>query len=87
LDIATCQRTYGKRILVGIGGATDTVTFKNDAEAKNFGDAAWNTFGASSLNNIVRPFGKVIVDGFGFDNQTPLSPRLTRSNPQHRTDS
>jgi chitinase len=65
-DIATCQGTYGKKILVGIGGATGTVTFSSDLEAKYFGDAVWNTFGSSSETDVVRPFGKVVVDGFDF---------------------
>jgi chitinase len=65
-DIDKCQRVYGKKILIAIGGATGRVTFSNDAEAKAFGNAVWDTFGTVSAKSVVRPFGSVVVDGFDF---------------------
>ncbi|EPE29459.1 (Trans)glycosidase [Glarea lozoyensis ATCC 20868] len=80
-DINKCQRAYGKKILIAIGGATGRVTFSNDAEARAFGNAVWDTFGTVSAKKVGRPFGNVVVDGFDFDNETgnPTS-YLTLSN-------
>jgi hypothetical protein len=59
------------------------VTFGNDVEAKTFGNAVWYTFGRSTLKNIVRPFGNVIVDGFDFGKQFPFISRLIHRRATH----
>ncbi|EAU32752.1 hypothetical protein ATEG_07368 [Aspergillus terreus NIH2624] len=67
-DIKTCQKTYGKTILLSLGGATYTQGgWSSTTEAQNAAQAVWNMFGPSTNAQVDRPFGDAVVDGFDFD--------------------
>ena len=71
-NIQTCQKTYGKKVLLSIGGSTSQISFSSATQAKNFGDVLWNVFGPPGNVDIeLRPFGTVSIDGFDVG---PLSP-------------
>lgn len=76
-DITTCQNTYGKKVLLSLGGARPTNQWiANDQSAVNFANFLWSAFGpqpaSSSTNNIPRPFGSASVNGFDFDIESSL---------------
>ena len=63
--IQACQKTYGKKVLLSIGGATSQISFSSAAQASDFGDVLWNLFGPPGKVDIqLRPFGTVSIDGF-----------------------
>jgi hypothetical protein len=63
--IKACQETYGKKVLLSIGGAASQLAFTNIAQANAFGDILWNLFGPpGNLDVALRPFGTVEIDGF-----------------------
>ena len=65
LMIETCQRQYGKKVLLSIGGATSQISFKDEGEANDFADKLWQVFGPpGGIDGALRPFGSVEVDGF-----------------------
>ncbi|KAK8220995.1 glycoside hydrolase superfamily [Phyllosticta capitalensis] len=68
-DIATCQKTYGKTILLSIGGATYTEGgFASESAAVNAANKIWDIFGPyNSGSSALRPFNTSAVDGFDFD--------------------
>ncbi|KAJ5115564.1 class III chitinase [Penicillium atrosanguineum] len=67
-DIKTCQKTYGKTILLSLGGATYTQGgWSSPADAQNAAQTVWNMFGPLTGVQIDRPFGDAVVDGFDFD--------------------
>lgn len=74
-DIATCQQTYGKSILLSIGGATYSEGgFSSESDAVAGAQLIWDTFGPSSANaSALRPFGDSAVDGFDFDFESTVS--------------
>ncbi|KAH8912129.1 glycoside hydrolase family 18 protein [Coniochaeta sp. PMI_546] len=86
-DIKTCQSTYGKTILLSIGGATYTEGgFSSSSLATTWADNIWAMFGPKQSGSTAnRPFGTAVVDGFDFDfetgtqNMAPFANRL-RSN-------
>lgn len=64
-NISTCQNTYGKKVLLSVGGAISQISFTGEDQARNFGDVLWNLFGpAGNVDVGLRPFGDVVVDGF-----------------------
>lgn len=64
-DIATCQTTYGKKVLLSIGGATSGIVFATPTQASNFADVLWKLFGPiGNIDLALRPFGAVAIDGF-----------------------
>lgn len=65
----TCQKTYGKTILLSIGGATyNQGGFGTAAAATSAATLIWQTFGpVQSGVNTPRPFGNSAVDGFDLD--------------------
>lgn len=66
-EIRECQETYGKKVLLSIGGATAGVYFGDAGEAKEFGDRLWGVFGPrGDVEEGLRPFGEVVLDGFDF---------------------
>lgn len=70
-DIITCQKKYGKKILLSIGGATyNEGGWKTAAAAVADATTVWNLFG-NNLKNTTRPFGNAIVDGFDLDFERP----------------
>lgn len=68
-DIKTCQNTYGKTIMLSIGGATYTEGgFASASAAQTAADNIWAMFGPQQSGSTVnRPFGTAVVDGFDFD--------------------
>lgn len=74
-DIATCQQSYGKTILLSIGGATYTEGgFTSSDDAVAAANQIWATFGPQqSGSSALRPFGSSFVDGFDFDFETTVS--------------
>ncbi|KAL7270542.1 Chitinase 2 [Rhizina undulata] len=72
-DITTCQETYGKKILLSIGGGSDTYQgFNTSDDAAAFAEKVWDMFGKGWT--YYRPFGDAIVDGFDLDIETDPSP-------------
>lgn len=73
-DIATCQNTYGKTILLSIGGATYTEGgFSSSAAAITAANNIWSIFGPSTSSSVPRPFGSSVIDGFDFDFESSVS--------------
>ncbi|EPE03811.1 aminotransferase class III [Ophiostoma piceae UAMH 11346] len=74
-DIQTCQSTYGKTIMLSIGGATYTEGgFSSTSAASVAADTIWAMFGPEQSDSSVnRPFGKAVVDGFDFDFESATS--------------
>ncbi|ROV89748.1 hypothetical protein VSDG_08632 [Cytospora chrysosperma] len=68
-DIELCQSTYGKTIMLSIGGATYTEGgFSSSTAAVTAADNVWAMFGpVQSGSTVSRPFGDAVVDGFDFD--------------------
>jgi len=59
----------GKKILISIGGSTDTYAgFNSPTEADAFAYQIWNMFGSGW--SYYRPFGEAVVDGFDLDIET-----------------
>lgn len=78
-DIITCQKTYGKKILLSLGGGYPLNYYiANDTSAVSFADFLWGAFGpqtkAWTNANKPRPFGNAAVDGFDFDIESEISP-------------
>ncbi|KAH8779466.1 glycoside hydrolase family 18 protein [Hyaloscypha sp. PMI_1271] len=73
-DIATCQSTYGKTILLSIGGATYTEGgFSSSAAAVTAANNIWSIFGPRTSSSSPRPFGSSVIDGFDFDFESSVS--------------
>lgn len=64
-DIKTCQSTYGKTIMLSVGGATYTEGgFSSSSAASTAADTIWAMFGLKqSGSSVNRPFGTAVVDG------------------------
>jgi len=72
-DIAECQSTYGKTILLSIGGSTYSEGgFSSEAAAVAAANNIWSIFGPYS-SSAIRPFGTSVVDGFDFDFESTVS--------------
>ncbi|TVY22302.1 Endochitinase [Lachnellula hyalina] len=68
--ITSCQNTYGKKVLLSMGGSTGGFSFAGDGQAAAFADTLWGLFGpVGGMDVMLRPFGGVEVDGFDFDNE------------------
>jgi hypothetical protein len=64
-DINTCQSTYGKKVLLSIGGGGQSIIFNTASDASAFGSILWDLFGPPGNVDVnLRPFGDVSVDGF-----------------------
>lgn len=74
-DIALCQTTYGKTIMLSIGGATYTEGgFTSASAAITAAQNVWAMFGPEQSDSTVnRPFGTAVVDGFDFDFESTTS--------------
>lgn len=79
-DIPVCQNTYGKKILLSLGGGTNTYQLTGAADGIAFADFLWGAFGPRTAAWLAagkpRPFDgvngqEVEVDGFDFDIETP----------------
>ncbi|KAK5999212.1 Endochitinase 33 [Cladobotryum mycophilum] len=65
-DIKECQSTYGKTIMLSIGGATYSEGgFSSSSAAVAAANNVWAWFGPQQGG--VRPFGSAVIDGFDFD--------------------
>ncbi|TAQ90687.1 hypothetical protein B7494_g957 [Chlorociboria aeruginascens] len=74
-DIAECQSTYGKTILLSVGGSTYTEGgFSSTAAAVAAANNIWAIFGPKASGSTApRPFGASVVDGFDFDFESTVS--------------
>lgn len=74
-DITECQTTYGKTILLSVGGSTYSEGgFSTSAAAVTAANNIWADFGPySSSSSAPRPFGKAVIDGFDFDFESTVS--------------
>jgi chitinase len=74
-DIAECQSTYGKTIVLSLGGATYTEGgFSDESSAIAAAKNIWSIFGPySASSSSPRPFGQSVVDGFDFDFESTVS--------------
>lgn len=78
-DIKTCQQTYGKKVLLSLGGGAPVDYYvKNPASAENFANFLWGAFGPQTPEwtnaDKPRPFGDAVVDGFDFDIESEINP-------------
>lgn len=71
-----CQSTFGKKIILSLGGASSTYQLTGAAEGTAFADFLWGAFGPQTASwissGLPRPFDgpnnlAVEVDGFDFD--------------------
>lgn len=74
-DIELCQNTYGKTVMLSIGGATYTEGgFSSASAAVTAAQNIWAMFGPEQTGSTVnRPFGTAVVDGFDFDFESTTS--------------
>lgn len=76
-DVTECQQTYGKKILLSIGGGQPNDYYiKNASSGKSFANFLWAAFGPVSAKKkgIPRPWGDAGVDGFDFDIESVIEP-------------
>jgi len=71
-DITACQKQYGKKVLLSLGGASPSDQYiANNKSAIHFANFLWGAFGpqtdAWTSAKKPRPFGTAVVDGFDFD--------------------
>ncbi|KAJ9137686.1 Endochitinase 33 [Pleurostoma richardsiae] len=73
-DIMACQGTYGKTIMLSIGGSTYAEGgFPSDAAAIAAAESIWAAFGpVQPAGGYSRPFGTSVVDGFDLDFESPV---------------
>ena len=84
-DIDICLTTYGKKVLLSIGGGGQSIIFNAASGASAFGGILWDLFGPPDNVDInLRPFGDVSVDGFDIGKELAASLSLTLSIPRSR---
>ncbi|KAE9366577.1 carbohydrate-binding module family 18 protein [Stipitochalara longipes BDJ] len=75
-DIPSCQNNYSKKIILSLGGSSQTYQLPGTSEGAAFADFLWGAFGPRNAtwvaNGQPRPFdgpnGQAVeVDGFDFD--------------------
>jgi chitinase len=79
LQIPMCQKTYGKKIILSLGGGVNSYQLTGTHEANLLADQLWYMFGPRNETMVARgmprPFdhgGKVVeVDGFDMDIEHP----------------
>lgn len=77
-DIEICQKIYGTKVFLSIGGGYPTDYYlDSDTSAANFAKFLWGTFGPSESEwtsyGGPRPFGDAVVDGFDFDIESDMT--------------
>jgi len=78
--IDICQQTYGKKVLLSIGGSTSSLSFSSASDASGFANILWQLFGPPGNIDIqLRPFGNVSVDGFDVGKLSHLSHHVVSS--------
>ena len=76
-DINTCQNTYGKKVLLSIGGSGGSIIFNIASDASVFRSILWGLFGPPGNVDInLRPFGDTSIDGFDIGKDLATSPRF-----------
>ncbi|KAI1846903.1 hypothetical protein JX265_004873 [Neoarthrinium moseri] len=66
-DIKICQKTYGKTVMLTLGGTTfNEVGFESVAKAEEAAVRVWQLFGPAIATEN-RPFRTAVIDGFNFD--------------------
>jgi hypothetical protein len=76
-DIDTCQNTYGKKVLLSIGGSDASIIFNIASDASAFGSILWGFFRPPGNVDInLRPFGDTSIDGFDIGKDLATSPRF-----------
>jgi chitinase len=75
-DVIACQQTYGKKILISLGGGYPTSYYlKSDDSGRALADFLWKAWGpVQSGYTGPRPWGNAVVDGFDFDIENIISP-------------
>eukprot|EP01119_Soliformovum_irregulare_P012855 TRINITY_DN3358_c1_g1_i1.p1 TRINITY_DN3358_c1_g1~~TRINITY_DN3358_c1_g1_i1.p1 ORF type:complete len:530 (-),score=84.78 TRINITY_DN3358_c1_g1_i1:44-1633(-) len=69
-EVTACQQTYGKKVLLSLGGAAGNYGLASASQANDVADEIWNKFLGG--NGAIRPFGpSAIFDGVDFDIETP----------------
>ncbi|KAJ7951245.1 Acidic endochitinase [Quillaja saponaria] len=63
-DIRNCQN-QGVKVLLSIGGGTNTYTLSSADDARNLAEYIWNNFLGGQSNS--RPLGDAVLDGVDFD--------------------
>ncbi|KAJ1433953.1 S-locus receptor kinase, C-terminal [Sesbania bispinosa] len=69
-DIKNCQKK-GIKVMLSIGGGTDTYSLSSSEDAKIVSDYLWNNFLGGSSSS--RPLGDAVLDGIDFDIQLSTS--------------
>ncbi|KAK1560044.1 hypothetical protein Q3G72_021486 [Acer saccharum] len=62
--IRSCQ-SQGIKVLLSLGGGTNTYSLSSPDDARNLADYLWNNFLGGSSNS--RPLGDAVLDGIDFD--------------------
>ncbi|KAK6605979.1 chitin recognition protein [Botrytis cinerea] len=74
------KKTYGKTIMLSVGGATYTEGgFTSTQAATTAANNLWSWFGPDTSGDI-RPFGSAVIDGFDFDFESTVSNMPTFAN-------
>ncbi|KAF2502937.1 glycoside hydrolase [Lophium mytilinum] len=79
--ITACQTTYGKKVILSLGGAYPTnYTLPTTAISNYFAEFLWGAFGPITsppaswvAAGSPRPFGSAVVDGFDFDIESNMA--------------
>ncbi|TVY18469.1 Class III chitinase [Lachnellula arida] len=80
-DIATCQSTYGKTIILSVGGSTYTEGgFTSSDAAVAAASNIWDIFGPNTSTSVTRPFGTSVIDGFDFDFESTVENMIPFAN-------
>lgn len=82
IDIPVCQKSYGKKIVLSLGGGTNDYQLTGIADGVAFADFLWGAFGPRTAVWVnagkPRPFDgpngeEVQVDGFDMDIEYPAT--------------
>lgn len=82
-EIATCQRMYGTKVLLALGGGTDGYQLTGAADGTTLANQLWGMFGPRNsawvAAKLPRPFDSdttgTAVDGFTLDIEHPSTGR------------
>ncbi|KAF2629182.1 glycoside hydrolase family 18 protein, partial [Macroventuria anomochaeta] len=67
-EMSSCQG-LGKKVFIGIGGASSSITFTSRQDAADAADKLWSLFGNTTSPQVYQPFPDVSVDGFDLDHE------------------
>jgi chitinase len=71
--IKLCQNTYGKKVMLSLGGSVGNLALQSDDQAKQVANTLWNLFlgGKDPMITPLRPYGDVVLDGIDIDSELP----------------